>query len=383
MTTLPHNPIAQARPERSARDPRDTQDVSLLLLKAFLLGLLLIGTGFADRITLRSSVEVTGDTVTLADIARLEGEHAEALGEVTLATFADDSAQVRITRQQVRQLLDDRGVHWGRLSLRGHQSLRIERVAPDEPRHAPADEPIVEDAAVQANPVPTVDAADAGRTLRQIVHAYLLERGGVPAERMKIDWHQDASPVWQRTEADGRFEIDPQNRDTAGHIPLTVRQYRGDQLVDTLRLSADVRMQRNVVIATGRIARGQTLTADDLRSQMQWLDTGRDRPLTDAAALVGQVADRTLREGDVLSDGDVKPPLLVERGQTVTLRTISGGLVIKTTARALDDGGADQIITVRHPRTRQLYQARVSGPRQAVMLLDGEQDNQDQTGGDS
>jgi flagella basal body P-ring formation protein FlgA len=382
MITPLHNTIEQATPTA----PRSTG--SGLVLKVTIIIVLLISTGFADRITLRDGAQVTGSSITLGDIAQLEGDYANGLAETQIATFADASASATITRRQVQQVLDGQGVHWGRVSLRGHLKIQVERAGAKvgTAKTAPAHETIVEDANVHANTAPGLpgaDIADAGRTLRQIALAYLVQHTGAKPTDMKIKWHHDRSPVWQRSEAEGRFEVVAQNRDIAGRIPLVVRQYKNDQLIDTLRLGADVELRSTVVVATQRITRGQTITGQDIKTEERWLDSGRQRPLTDADALIGQVAARSIRDGQLLTPNDVKPALMVKRGQLITLRAISGGLIVKTVARAMDDGGDGQIIKVRNLRTREQYHVRVSGPQQAVMLISESQATQDKPGGTS
>lgn len=356
------------------------RNISIPLIAAALL-LVIATAAQADRITLVRTASVQADAVLLSDIARLDGDNALALAEVTIARFDGDQQQIKLTRLDVRDVLDSYAVHWGLLSLSGQQQITVNRAAAPPAQtiaQTPA-EPAIEAHAVQANPLTALTTAAAGRTLRELAQEYLVSRAGLSASQMRITWDHDRSPVWQRTDADNRFEIEPRNRDIAGRIPMTVRQYRGDELVDTLRLGADVEIHSRVVIAARPVSRGQTIVGDDVKNESRWLDTGRKLPLTDALALVGQVAARQIQVGQMLVEGDTKPSLMVKRGQLVTLRAISGGFSIKTVGRAMSDGHQDEFIEVRHPRTRQVYHVRVCGPQQAVMVIGTE--SQEQPGG--
>jgi flagella basal body P-ring formation protein FlgA len=350
--------------------------------------LAIAGVALADRVTLRNAVAVDHQVVTLADIATIEGDYAASLADTRIARL--DGGAMSIGRDRVVEALDARGVHWGRIALRGRNEISVERRAAgdtedglqDPPPSAPEAEPI-DQAEAQANPAPAVDAADAGRTLRQTVRDWVEAQTRRSGENLKIDWHHDHHPAWERTDAGGRFEIDPVNRKAVGRVPLVIRQYRDDKLVETFRLGVDVQVRSPVVVATRRMNRGQTITADELKTETRWLDAMAQEPVTDASKLVGMVASRLVRKGQVLTADDARPALLVRRGQLVTLRVISGGLVIKTVARALDEGGRDELIALRDPRTRRTYHARVSGPQQAVMIAGGGTPNEQQTGGDS
>ena len=69
--------------------------------------------------------------------------------------------------------------------------------------------------------------------------------------------------------------------------------------------------------------------------------------LNDPRSLIGREAARALPEGQALSEQDVKRTLLVKRGDTVTVYSRSGSVTIKTVARARDEGGYGDQITLR------------------------------------
>lgn len=348
-----------------------THRKNLTLLAAALTLLLASAGAQADRIELLRKASVQSDRVSLADLARLDGDYALGLSDLVIAQFVEGQSQIKLSRSDVQAVLESHQVHLGMISLAGQQQITIDRIVESAAVEPALDQSMVEAVdSAQANPAPAMTSDSAGRTLRELVSQYLIARANASAQQVRITWEHDASPVWQRTDGDSRFEIEPRNLDIAGRIPLTVRQYRGDELIDTLSLGAVVEIHSQVVIAARPVSRGQTLVADDLRSDSAWLSTGRKLPLTDIPSLVGQVASRPLQAGQMLVDGDVKPALMVRRGQLVTLHAISGEFSIKTVGRAMSDGRADDLIEVRHPLTQQVYSARVSGPQQAVMLMD-------------
>lgn len=68
--------------------------------------------------------------------------------------------------------------------------------------------------------------------------------------------------------------------------------------------------------------------------------------LTDAAMAVGQEARVTIYAGRPVMSGDLGPPASVERNQIVSLAFQAGGLEIVTEGRALERGGAGDMIRV-------------------------------------
>lgn len=355
----------------------------------------------ADRITLKAEARVDRPAVTLADIADLEGERATALAEVELARFEDGKTRIVLSRRSVRETLADRGINWGFVALRGHMTTTIrQRGGATDPTPATgpkatididtptADEalaePLATGDAAEANPVPhTISvSAEAGppvdepdgrgeavRSLQTLVTEWIVARTGIGADKLRIDWRDTNDSLRALTNAAGRLEFDPHTSDPLGRLPLTVRQYEADRLIDSHRLMLEVEALLPAVIATDAIARGQTLTREDLTLRTERIDSMRHTPLASIDAAVGQVAARSLRRGDLLEADDVQPPNLVERGQLVTVRALSGGLVLKTVARAMESGQRDQVIKVRHPRSREVMHVRVSGTQEAVMLV--------------
>lgn len=382
-----HNPIATAAASPRGRRalPRRFGKLTRLAGLVFIATLAVVPAK-ADRITLRDGVAVSAVAgITLADVAHLDGDAAEALGDVHLGRFAEGADERTITRRQVSDALTEAGVHWGRVSLRGRRQITVRRLAVRPAQGAaPADRPLDDDVATgtdeaagrpvraAANPVEALRVAAAGtggRSLEQVLDAWLADRLGVARDDLRIDYERGDEAL-QLNEGNGPFEIRSASSDLAGRTILRVRQIAGDRIVADCRLTADVRVRRPVVVARRSIQRGQTLTGDDLEQAVRWVDSLHPAPLDDAGVLVGQTASRTVRRGSMLVEGDAEPAVLVERGQRVDLYTISGALVIKTIGRAAEDGHLDQVIAVRHPRTREMYHARVTGPRQVTMRID-------------
>jgi flagella basal body P-ring formation protein FlgA len=71
----------------------------------------------------------------------------------------------------------------------------------------------------------------------------------------------------------------------------------------------------------------------------------------------------------VLYPEDVKSPVLVERGQLITVRCFTDGLVIRTVARAMDEGSKNDTIKVRNESSRETFTCTVTGPRRAAVNM--------------
>ncbi len=81
--------------------------------------------------------------------------------------------------------------------------------------------------------------------------------------------------------------------------------------------------------------------------------------LTATEAIVGQEARVTLYPGRPIRAEQVGPPALVDRNQVVPLAYLAGALAITTEGRALDRGGAGDVVRVLNLASRNTVQGRV------------------------
>ena len=78
---------------------------------------------------------------------------------------------------------------------------------------------------------------------------------------------------------------------------------------------------------------------------------------------------RPLSEGDTVSPGTLDTPVLVHRGQNVTLVADSGSLKVSVSGVALEDGSAGEVINVRNLSSKRQGQAVVRSEKSVEVLL--------------
>ncbi len=83
---------------------------------------------------------------------------------------------------------------------------------------------------------------------------------------------------------------------------------------------------------------------------------------------VGKQTTKAIAEGKILTPDAVQPPLLVRRGDVVTVYARTAGIRIHTTARAKDNGAEGDLVTVESLSDRRSYTARVCGPRETEVF---------------
>ncbi|MBA5779303.1 flagellar basal body P-ring formation protein FlgA [Stappia sp. F7233] len=172
------------------------------------------------------------------------------------------------------------------------------------------------------------------------------------------------------------------NADPAARQPISVE--RLDWQAETGRLEATVRIATNepintfelrgqaveqieIYTASVSLERGAVVEEEDLSAMKLPRHRVTDRMVTDPAAIIGLAARRGLRPGAPLQLADFEPPILVERGEKVTIVLQTSGMKLTAVAQALANGAKGQTIDVLNPQSRRTISATVTGRGQVTV----------------
>ncbi|MGR3716653.1 MAG: flagellar basal body P-ring formation chaperone FlgA [Thermohalobaculum sp.] len=114
------------------------------------------------------------------------------------------------------------------------------------------------------------------------------------------------------------------------------------------------------VLATHTLRVGTVLDEGDLKVPRGDDALGREL----IAALVGLETRRAIYTGRPVVAADLGPPTLVRRNAVVVMLYSNRGLGIRTEGRALDSGGAGEVVRVINLTSRRSLLATVTGPNQ-------------------
>ena len=117
-----------------------------------------------------------------------------------------------------------------------------------------------------------------------------------------------------------------------------------------------------IVVPAHDIPRGDTIAESDLTYTT-----------VDGAALMagvptkidevkGMQARRMLSSGQPFRGEDVRRPIIITKGQTVTMQFIVPGVELTAMGRAMSEGGVGDTVTVQNPISFRMVNATVVGP---------------------
>jgi len=125
--------------------------------------------------------------------------------------------------------------------------------------------------------------------------------------------------------------------------------------------SATVEGEPAVVVAARTLARGSVIGPNDVRLERRAADDELADGFAAIEGVLGQEVTRAIPAGVLVLRDSVRPPLLVRRGEAVTVLARSPGVRVRSTARARDDGGLGDLIAVESSADRKTFLGRVSG----------------------
>jgi flagella basal body P-ring formation protein FlgA len=127
----------------------------------------------------------------------------------------------------------------------------------------------------------------------------------------------------------------------------------------------------DVPVLARSVARGELISQDALTWVQLPADLVRNDTLVDPAAMTGQAARRSLREGAPLRAMDLEAPVLISRGETVALVYRAGPLVLTARARALQDAAEGELARFVNLQSNRTIEAIADAPGRARVASPG------------
>lgn len=356
-----------------------------LLLAAALLASSLANSAVAADVNLRDRVTPQASVVRLGDIAEIktaDRQEARRLAAVPLMPAPAPGTQRFLRKREVADMLEANGIELKEIRFGGADqvalaSRAVVQTAQFEQTVGKADTPVNLHAAILAGvaipkageQVSVAKTDELNALVRQVIGNYaksLSDRADTARIECKLSDRQLArlsaatsSPVCSGGNEPwtGRQELTLSFTTTAGQEQFTVHADIGQAAVP-------------VVVATRTVPRGNVITAADVEVRM--LDTNtksaNKRIVFDTVdAVIGKEARQALQPNSIVYTDLIQSPILVKRGEVITVGAESGGIRVRTSAKAVQDGSHGDLIQVETLDSKQKFGARVVGLREAAV----------------
>jgi len=127
----------------------------------------------------------------------------------------------------------------------------------------------------------------------------------------------------------------------------------------SLYVPVQINYYEDVVVAARPVQRGALLTREDIRLERKNISFHADSYFTDPTDLIGQEMVHSLQVGYVIRDRNLKTPVIIKRGQQVTLLAQSETFEVRMNGKAMADGVIGQRIRVKNLRSDRIVEGVV------------------------
>lgn len=131
--------------------------------------------------------------------------------------------------------------------------------------------------------------------------------------------------------------------------------------LSTPALADQAAQNERIVVPARDIQRGETIADSDLRYEMVVPGAATSGTVVSMNDLTGMEARRFLHAGEPVRPDDVRHPILVTKGSTVTISFDAPGISLTAIGRAMTEGGIGDTVTVLNPASYRQISGTVTG----------------------
>jgi len=304
-------------------------------------------------IELRDDVAMDHDSVQLSDIAKIHTTDAKLLQQLSvldMEILTDDTPSLMFGRSRVAIRLRLAGLDASEFQITGATKAVVRRRVPR----------IITDSDIENAAIPTMESAL-----------------GVPVSHLRVRLNSPMMttlPKHVQEEKGLRVEIKSPLNARIGTVSLTVRLWRGAQLVYSRSGRFEVFQKQHVAVTRTSLPRGHIIDERDVQFTDRFLASPADQ-LAESQVIGRQVrnalpAGRMIALRDLQAAPSPKQKQLVKARDNVSVTAISGRLRVKlTAAEALEAGKAGDVIRVRNLESKEVITGRVTGAGQVEIRL--------------
>jgi flagella basal body P-ring formation protein FlgA len=317
--------------------------------------LLACDTLAAGDIQLRPAVVAQGDVVRLVDVADFHGVSPEqrlGIEYLPLIPAPAEGLTRSISAQDVREIMSLYGLSVPEIKIAGE--CRVAGKSRSEAALVSLEQPIV-----------ATNSSEQRAT--EAITRYLQSKDRLPTEwRVQVTASREQQA---KLTAFGELEITGGQAPWTGRQAFTVRDAQAPGARAVI-VKADVVRVARALVAKRSLQIGDVVTADDVEVGEITPSALSAGALTTVAEAVGKEVKRPVAEGQPFPAGSLQRPVVVKRGELISVHSVAAGVQVKVAAKALADGGLGEVILLESPDTRKQFPARITGRQEAMVFVD-------------
>ncbi len=137
----------------------------------------------------------------------------------------------------------------------------------------------------------------------------------------------------------------------------------------TILVPALATVFRPVAIAGRSLQRGEQIAAADVTTEIRDMSQYRQGFALQPELIIGKEAKYPVAKGEAFRTSALASPLVIKRGDEVSIQATVGAISVVTNGTATGDGRLGQQIRVKNNQSERVINARVVGPGQVQSLM--------------
>lgn len=137
----------------------------------------------------------------------------------------------------------------------------------------------------------------------------------------------------------------------------------------TILVPALATVFRPVAIAGRALQRGEPITAADVETEIRDMSQYRQGFALEPELIIGKEAKYPVAKGEAFRTSALGAPLVIKRGEEVSIQATVGAISVVTNGVATGDGRLGQQIRVKNNQSERIINARVVGPGKVQSLM--------------
>lgn len=321
----------------------------------------------AGEMQLRGSCQARGAVVRLADVAAFVDvtvEERREIEQLPLFPAPQIGLSRRVTAQDVRETMSLYGLSLPSLRITGECKVEGNETPPT------ASSKPFQTIAHDVEESEPSDSAQALADLNARLIRYLQAK-----ERIRTQWQVLPLLTSEQTQAILAME---QPEVSGGQAPWVGRQVfsvRDRNVVagNPTTFKVDVERIARAVVARRQLAAGEILRSDDVEVGQVSPVALTPNTMLNVEDAVGMEVKQSVQAGQVVQSLSLRRPIVVKRGELITVYSIAAGVQVKATGKALADAALGDVILLEAAETKKQFQCRVTAPQEAMVFVESPQ----------
>jgi flagella basal body P-ring formation protein FlgA len=156
-----------------------------------------------------------------------------------------------------------------------------------------------------------------------------------------------------------------------GRLSAYVSAPAGDPNAERQRVTARVVYKTAVPVLNRPLSPGELITAQDIGQMKMRRDSVGPDVVLDASQLVGKTPRRPLRAEQPIRTGDVQAPVVIHKGDLVTIVLETPTMRLTAQGKAVEDGSMGAAIQIANTQSKRIIDAVVTGPDSVAVMTPG------------